>query len=126
MFDFLTFYWTWLMSFDSVLLTMLMMFVSAIGVLIAAGMLLTLILVPLFMVLKFFILTPIGWVLVGLLLWGYYFQHKDRTSYGLDPSFLENCAGSQSCAQLLQARDNLTLDQLDKVTPSDRITAVQE
>ena len=126
MFDFLNTYWSWLMSFDSVLLTMLMMFISAIGVLIAAGMLLTLVLVPLFWVLKFLILTPIGWVLVGLLIWGYYFQHKDRTSYGLDQSFLESCSGSQGCAQLLKARDNLTLDQLDKVTPSDRITAVQE
>lgn len=124
--DFIVVYWAWLMSFDNILLTMLMMFISAIGVLIAAGMLLTLVLVPLFWVLKFLILTPIGWVLVGLLIWGYYFQHKDRTSYGLDESFLESCAGSKGCAQLLQTRDGFTLNQIDKVTPSDRITAVQE
>ncbi len=126
MFDFLTIYWSWLMSFDSILLTMFMLFVSAIGVIIALGMIVTLIVVPIFLILKFLLLTPLGWIFLAFMVWMFMFENKERADYGVDQSFVRMCSRTPGCAPLLHARDNLTVNQMDVVQPSNRLTPVQE
>jgi hypothetical protein len=119
-------YLTWVFHLDNFLALSLMTLITIVGLVIVLVLVLVLVVVPTYLVLKFLILTPLGWVVLIFIVWMYGFENNPRPGYGVDASFVKMCARTKSCNKTLHARDKITELQTEKVRPSKNITPVQE